>query len=258
MRDVHHMMLVHFGTPPTKFDWRFHDKDKKEFKEFNDITPQQFYTEVVGYDLGNCYSIINDPRNDYMTKLTVEYLGNVVGGQRPGVSHINVESGVLRTLAMKMIDAGQPVWFGCDVGKEYSRDMAVMDTELKDYDLVYGCKPDMTKAERLQYGQSEMTHAMVLTAYDKKAGADKPQKWRVENSWGEDRGDKVGAEECRVPRGLACSPARPPFPLPPFCRRASGAFAAVVARFTYKRLTPLGAPALPAAPGLLHDDRPLV
>lgn len=41
MKDVHHIMLVHFGTPPTTLNWRFHDNEKKKFTQFNDITPQQ-------------------------------------------------------------------------------------------------------------------------------------------------------------------------------------------------------------------------
>ena len=57
--------------------------------------------------------------------------------------HLNVESAVLRSLAVKMIDANQPVWFGCDVGKESHRDMAVMDTELLDYELVYATPPSL-------------------------------------------------------------------------------------------------------------------
>lgn len=32
----------------------------------------QFYKDVVDYDLGNCYSIVNDPRNAYMQILSVE------------------------------------------------------------------------------------------------------------------------------------------------------------------------------------------
>ena len=39
------------------------------------------------------------------------------------------------------------------------------------------------------YGDSLMTHAMLITAVslDKEGN---PRKWRVENSWGDDRGDK--------------------------------------------------------------------
>ena len=45
----------------------------------------------------------------------------------------------------------------------------------------------MTKAERLEFGDSLMTHAMVLTGVDLVDG--KPTKWKVENSWGEKNGN---------------------------------------------------------------------
>ena len=40
----------------------------------------------------------------------------------------------------------------------------------------------MSKSERLEYGDSVMTHAMLFTGVDLKNN--KPVKWRVENSWG--------------------------------------------------------------------------
>ena len=46
----------------------------------------------------------------------------------------------------------------------------------------------MSKAERLDYKESLMTHAMVLTGVDLVDG--KPKKWKVENSWGEKVGTK--------------------------------------------------------------------
>ena len=47
----------------------------------------------------------------------------------------------------------------------------------------------MTKADRLEYGDSQMTHAMLLTGVDL-TSKNKSRKWRVENSWGKKRGDK--------------------------------------------------------------------
>ena len=46
----------------------------------------------------------------------------------------------------------------------------------------------MTKAERLDYKESLMTHAMVLTGVDLVDG--QPTKWKVENSWGKKVGEK--------------------------------------------------------------------
>jgi bleomycin hydrolase len=64
-----------------------------------------------------------------------------------------------------------------------------MDMELFDYSAIYGTGFGMTKAERLDYGQSQMNHAMVFTGVDLDSDGH-PRKWRVENSWGDKGGDK--------------------------------------------------------------------
>ena len=48
----------------------------------------------------------------------------------------------------------------------------------------------LSKADRLIYGDSLMTHAMMMTAVSLDKETKEPRKWRVENSWGDDRGDK--------------------------------------------------------------------
>ena len=45
----------------------------------------------------------------------------------------------------------------------------------------------MTKAERLDYGHSLMTHAMVFQGVNLDENGN-PTRWRVENSWGKDPG----------------------------------------------------------------------
>ena len=45
----------------------------------------------------------------------------------------------------------------------------------------------MTKAQRLDYGQSLMTHAMVFQGVNIDENG-QPNRWRVENSWGPDAG----------------------------------------------------------------------
>ena len=45
----------------------------------------------------------------------------------------------------------------------------------------------MDKAQRLDYGQSLMTHAMVFQGVNLDDNG-KPNRWRVENSWGKDAG----------------------------------------------------------------------
>jgi bleomycin hydrolase len=59
-----------------------------------------------------------------------------------------------------------------------------------DYQLVFGVEVQtgMDKASRLVFGDSLMTHAMVLTGCHVEGSS--VTRWRVENSWGEDRGEK--------------------------------------------------------------------
>jgi bleomycin hydrolase len=132
--------------------------------------------------------LVHDPRetSPYGRTFTVEYLGNVWEG---GITrYLNVEIDVLKDIAMRTVLDGEPVWFGCDVGKMIRRDAGIWDAKLFDYETVYDTTFTLTKAERLVYRQTQMTHAMLFTGVDVIDGA--PRRWRVENSWGEDNGQK--------------------------------------------------------------------
>lgn len=188
LSEVYRMLCMHLGEPPTEFQWQWRDKDK-EFHRDGTLTPQQFREKYVPIDLDSMVCLIHCPTQEtpYNTMYTVNYLGNVIGGH--GVRYLNVEMDVLKKASVGMIKDGKPVWFGCDVGKMFDRDLGLMDTELYDFEGVYGVPFHMTKAERLDYGASLMTHAMVFTGVDLDDN-DQPRKWRVENSWGDKNGDK--------------------------------------------------------------------
>lgn len=185
--EIHRILTIVLGEPPTTFDWSFRDKDK-EYKTFRGLTPLSFaseHTDAKAYSDG--VSLIHDPRNEYYRLYTVQYLGNVVGG-RP-VLYVNLPVESLKEYAMASIKAGKSVWFGCDIGRFTHRQSGVMNMRIFDYELAFGIQHGLSKSDRLHYGESAMTHAMVLTGVN--VGADdKPTHWRVENSWGDDHGDK--------------------------------------------------------------------
>lgn len=188
LEEAYRVLAIHLGEPPTEFEWQWRDKDKNFHRE-GEMTPLAFYDKFVGLNLDDMVCLINDPRpqHKYDTVYTVEYLGNVVGGEI--IKYLNVPVETLKKAAIAQIKDGLSVWFGNDVGKHLDRDLGVMDLELFEYDLVYGTKPTMSKADRLQYGHSQMTHAMVFTGVDLDDNGN-PRKWRVENSWGDKPGDK--------------------------------------------------------------------
>jgi len=121
----------------------------------------------------------------------VDTLNNVVGGAR--IIYNNQPIELIESLAAASIKKGEPVWFGCEVAKRFAAKQGIEDLTIHDYSLVFGTDVSlgMTKAERLLYGESCMTHAMTFTAVSVNDDG-KVTKWRVENSWGdgENRGEK--------------------------------------------------------------------
>jgi len=187
LSEVYRILVYTLGEPPVKFDFEYRDGDKAYHID-RDLTPQTFFKKYVGWDLDNYQSIINAPTDDkpYNHLYTVEMLGNVVGGRQ--VRHLNLDIDTFKQLAIKQLQAGDSVWFGSDVGQASDRQIGIMDTAIYNKDDLFNVDLSMTKAQRLDYGESLMTHAMVITGVD--LVDDKPTKWKVENSWGDKVGEK--------------------------------------------------------------------
>lgn len=183
--EIYKILALSLGEPPKTFDYEYRDEDNAFHREQN-ISPQEFYKKYVGLHLDDYVSIINAPTKDkpYEKTFTVQFLGNVVGGKP--VKYLNVDMDTLKHLAVNQIKDAETVWFGCDVGKSSNKEYGIMDTALFDYEKAFGTPFTMTKEERLDFKESLMTHAMVLTGVNLVDG--KPNRWKVENSWGE----KVG------------------------------------------------------------------
>ncbi|MEU4928671.1 C1 family peptidase [Streptomyces yokosukanensis] len=184
---VHRVLSIHLGTPPQRFLWQWEDKDK-QFHRDGWLTPAEFAAAYVRLPLEEYVCLVHDPRESSPVgrTFTVEYLGNVVDA--PPVVYLNVQMELLKRLAMEAIVGGEPVWFGCDVTKMMRSDAGVWDAGLFDYAAVYDAPFTMDKATRLLHHDTQMTHAMLFTGVDVVDG--NPRRWRVENSWGEEKADK--------------------------------------------------------------------
>ncbi|MGH3500205.1 MAG: aminopeptidase C [Nocardioidaceae bacterium] len=184
---AYRILAIHLGRPPEEFLWQWTDDDKG-FHRDGVLTPQQFAERYVTLPLDDYVCLVHDPRESSVPgrTYTVEYLGNVVGA--PPVTYLNADVDELRRTAMRTIVDGEPVWFGCDTGKMSNADLGMWDAALYDYNAVYSSDLSMLKADRLVHHDTLMTHAMLFIGVD--VDGDTPRKWRVENSWGEERGDK--------------------------------------------------------------------
>ena len=187
LQEIFNYLAMTLGLPPQKFDFEYRDKDD-QFHKVEDIAPQAFYEKFVDIKLDDYVSVINAPTTDkpYNKSYTVEFLGNVIGAR--DVRHLNVEMDRFKKLAIAQMQAGETVWFGCDVGQVSNRQDGLLTMDAYDFSAM---DLDFTqdKASRLDYSESLMTHAMVLTGVDLDA-AGNSLKWKVENSWGEKVGKK--------------------------------------------------------------------
>ena len=188
LQEIFNFLAMSLGLPPREFDFSYRDKDN-QFHTESGLTPQSFYKKYVDLQLDDYVSIINAPTTDkpYGKSYTVDMLGNVVGS-RP-VRYLNVPMDRLKELAIAQMKAGETVWFGSDVGQVSNRKAGILATDVYDFEAGMDIHLTQDKAGRLDYAESLMTHAMVLTGVDLDE-AGQPRKWKVENSWG----DKVGTD----------------------------------------------------------------
>ena len=188
LQEVFNFLAMNLGLPPRQFDFSYRDKDN-HFHSESGLTPLTFYQKYVDLKLDDYVSIINAPTADkpYGRSYTVEMLGNVVGSKP--VRYLNVEMDRLKELAIAQMQAGETVWFGSDVGQSSNRKAGVMAEGMHDFTASMDIRLTQDKAGRLDYSESLMTHAMVLTGVDLDENG-KAKKWKVENSWGEKVGNK--------------------------------------------------------------------
>lgn len=188
LQEVFNFLTMNLGLPPRQFDFSYRDKDN-HFHSESGLTPLTFYQKYVDLKLDDYVSIINAPTADkpYGRSYTVEMLGNVVGSKP--VRYLNVEMNRLKELAIAQMQAGETVWFGSDVAQSSNRKAGVMVEGMHDFTASMDIRLTQDKAGRLDYSESLMTHAMVLTGVDLDENG-KAKKWKVENSWGEKVGNK--------------------------------------------------------------------
>ena len=176
LSEIYRILCLSYGEPPLEFEW----KGKT-------YTPQEFYQEMVGFDLNHDYvMLMNDPSREYNKLYEIEYDRHVYDGDNWLYLNLPVER--IKEMAIASIKDDKAMYFSCDVGKFLDRKKGVADLANFDYESLLGVKFTMDKKQRIQTHASGSSHAMTLIAVDIKDG--KPVKWMVENSWGEASGYK--------------------------------------------------------------------
>ena len=185
---IYRMLVLTIGEPPKSFTYAFKTKSGRNLSQPKEYTPQEFAKEVVGGPInGTFIMVMNDPRRPYYKTYEVEYDRHTYDGHN--WKYVNLPMDDIERMAIAALKAGHKLYSSYDVGKMLDRKRGFADTENYDYGSLFSTTFGMDKAQRIATFDSGSTHAMTLTAVDldKKGNA---KKWKVENSWGADWGQK--------------------------------------------------------------------
>lgn len=188
LKEVYNLCVSCFGLPPKEFTFEYVDSKDVYHANYH-VTPLTFYKEYLGVDIDEYINCINAPTSDkkYYQTYSVEYLGNVVDGNQ--ICMLNLPLDEFKDCALKQLKDGEPVWFGCDCGKDGDRDGGLWDDKQFDYQNTLDINLEMSKAEMLDAHVSCMNHAMMLTGVNLDENG-KPNRWKIENSWGDKAANK--------------------------------------------------------------------
>lgn len=197
LKKVYKVLVLCLGNPPAKFEWRYEgkldDEDKGQDKEqdtkvtdWKEYTPQSFYTDFVGVKLSDYVALVNYAGLPMHSK--IEWAWNRDTAEGPNMSAVNITAEEMGALAMKSVMQDEALWFACNASIQGDRKGGLWVENIKDYSDLFQLDFSMSKAARLAYWNGAPNHAMALVGVDVRNGI--PVKWKVENSWGSDAGNK--------------------------------------------------------------------
>ncbi|MGX7152564.1 aminopeptidase C [Enterococcus sulfureus] len=187
LKIIYTILCTSLGTPPETFDFTFRTKTNT-FEQYPNLTPLQFYQEYLTLDLTDYVAIINVPDESmpFHQLYQVQLSDNMIDGI-PNY-YVNVPIEQMKEFTIAQLKASEPVFFGCDVLKYFDRTKGIMSYDLYDFDALFDTTFTMPKGPRFVYRESLPTHAMVIGGVH--IVNEQPIRWKVENSWGREIGDK--------------------------------------------------------------------
>lgn len=183
--EVYRLAVYAFGMPPKQFDLEYQDDDHQLHRQAN-LSPLEFFHQYWQLNLRDYVVLTNAPDHKLNQVYSMPQQENVVGGIP--LQFVNVPFEELQNSAVKQLKAGETVWVGNDVLQQMDRKRGIMDAELYKTEALLGIDYVMNKKERLETRQACVSHAMTLTGFNEADG--QIDRWKIENSWGEENGEK--------------------------------------------------------------------
>lgn len=169
-----------FGKPPVSFNFTYQDTSKKEI-QFNNISPIEFL-EFCSLDyLDDFIFIMNDNSKEFYK--TYPY-NDFEQNYKNKHYFYNLPVNVIKSSIIKQLEAGIPVWFGCDftaVCGSYTNKVGILDSNLFSLNSILGIEI-IPKTEQEKFIRCNYHHAMIIVGAQIEDG--KIIRWKVQNSFG--------------------------------------------------------------------------
>lgn len=168
------------GEPPIQFDYEYKNT-KQEKVLLNKITPLEF-SKYVTLDLQSYIIMGNELGWDREYNKRYDYCTNTNVYKKSNTKVLNVTSKELKSLAIKQLKDGIPVYFGVCIRKYRDDTSGVLDTRLYNYEKELGVKC-LNKELAMKLNETELHHWMTFTGVYLEE--EKPIRWKVEDSYGD-------------------------------------------------------------------------
>lgn len=186
LAEIYNALCILYGQPPKTFHFEYTDKDKK-FHADRNLTPKAFAEKYIGTDFDEYVAVIASPIHELNRVYDQPFMGDLV---EKDTVFLNLTQEEMEALALAQLRAGEAVMFSCDCHPDGDRAHGYWDQDTFQYgEVLGGLHFGMSKAERLLTRESTMNHCMLLCGVNlDETGT--PDRWKIENSWGEANGQK--------------------------------------------------------------------
>lgn len=185
LSEVYEILCKVLGEPPKSFDLEYKDKDKKIISIPN-MTPLEFKNKYLTINVNDF--IILRSMEHYKKKFYQKYQDDrVYGATDIPFEYINIPLEELKEVTIKQLKDNIPVWFTCPTNKMWNRKEWILDMRNYDYQNLLNLKW-MDRNTQNTLWEIPSSHAMSFVGVH--ILNDKSIRWKVENSWGNEKGNK--------------------------------------------------------------------
>lgn len=203
-KECYNLLVDYLGKPPNKFELfkqvdkiSLEDILKNEYKDCliavngsriqQDIYFVNNFLKKRNYDLEKFHVFTSYPGISKNTKYTIKHTRGII--EMDNNISVNVSIEKMKEMVINSISSGIPVWFSCDVMKDFDWEEKVFDYDAFSYYRKINnynyYKTD--RSEEFQNGIRQATHAMSFVGFDYVGSKNNKELiFEVENSWGHD------------------------------------------------------------------------